>query len=132
MADIEDIAFRVPVDRVAARVVGKGIHYEREYNYGTTAHSENTLPVRRLTASEIRNGSTNGLSGSKFGRFTVIGIADEPPRKHGAKWVVRCSCGCYEHRTAKAIRNPNNGDDCCKKCRDLIFIKRRYEQLGGA
>lgn len=51
------------------------------------------------------------LTGHVWGRLTVIGLADLPDRKKSDKsrkaaWVVRCTCGTYEMRTARALRDP--------------------------
>lgn len=48
--------------------------------------------------------------------MVVVGLAKDI----AARWIVRCDCGDYEPRTAKAIKNPANGADCCVKCRQVI------------
>jgi ribosomal protein L37AE/L43A len=62
------------------------------------------------------------LSGLTIGRFTVIGYLG----KFGGegKWLVRCACSSYERRSARAIRNPSNGDDACRACRHTAHLKR--------
>ena len=60
------------------------------------------------------------MTGFKFGRFTVVGMALNTPHR----WVVRCICGIYTMRKLKSIRNPNNNQDRCERCRQLAYLKR--------
>ncbi|GLQ96451.1 hypothetical protein [Dyella mobilis] len=118
--DILD-SHRIPVNRVAARVIKHGVHWDTAKNI-QAADQENPIEVRQYIPFKDRN-----LVGVKFGRLTVIGLSFTPKR-----WVVRCVCGIYTLRTAKAIRNPTNADDRCEKCRQLAFLKRRdiYQRTG--
>jgi hypothetical protein len=93
----------------------------------------------RTRAPNARDASLHGfedMTGRRFGRMTVIGLASE--RAYGSKvkgcWVVRCACGHYESRRAKAIRNPANADDACVHCRHVAFLRRRETEraLGRA
>ena len=80
-------------------------------------------PVKDLDAA------AKAMIGLRFGRFTVIGCLDI--WKHSrAKWIVRCDCGHYEIRSAKAIRNPVNAEDRCYECRHFLHSRQRYERLG--
>lgn len=70
------------------------------------------------------------LSAHKVGRLTVIGFAQRKAGgKTGGRWAVRCACGDYEIRSAKAIKNPNNQDDMCHICRKAQLTKRFREAL---
>ena len=71
------------------------------------------------------------LIGMVNGRLTVIGLLAETSAQQAA-WVVRCTCGKYETRTAKAIRNPKNAEDRCYHCRHLEYLKHqdRRRQFG--
>jgi hypothetical protein len=64
----------------------------------------------------------DNLTGKTFGRFRVIGYYGAGTT--GGLWVVRCACGHFETRLAKAIRNPKNNEDCCERCKKLIWLKR--------
>lgn len=50
------------------------------------------------------------LLGTKFGALTILGRVT-------GKWVVECMCGAIEHRSTKAVLNPNNKSDSCAACR---------------
>lgn len=78
------------------------------------AHSDLPLPIRPRIYDVLN------LTGRRAGRLTVIGIAvprrDGDPNNHGARYVVQCACGKYEHRTAKMILNPKPAHDRCQAC----------------
>ena len=120
----DDLHARAPVDRVAARVVyGKGTHFNPDKTV-QTGDSALPIDVRPLTSLDRRNPNFTDLTGFSFGRFRVLGLADET---HG-RWVVRCSCGRYSLRTAKAIKNQANANDACEHCRHLMYLQRSYER----
>ncbi len=130
---IEQVIASVPQSATAARVVSRGEHYEPAINYGDHRHSD--TPIATFALNEITNpqhlARARQIIGVKFGRFTVIGYAREQNPNKNARWVVRCSCGNYEIRKAKAIRNRTNSEDRCQDCRHLAYIQRTYEQLGS-
>jgi hypothetical protein len=125
---------RTPVDRTAAIVVSKG---ERHEPFGKAAvvhifHSEVCPAI--VPDKSLRLTSAN-LTGIKFGRFTVIGMSRDIKGQEntGGRWVVRCSCGDYEVRTAKSIKNPNNKDDMCRICnkaRQTLHWRERVLNCG--
>lgn len=110
-----------PINKTAAMIVSGGVHFEPTNGMGTASDSELPLPTRRPEWQEWSNPAWKDLSGTKFGRFTVIGIARGLKK---ARWVVRCACGVYSTRTTKAIRNPLNTTDSCVACRHLTYLKR--------
>lgn len=130
MADIR--ATSGPVNKVAARVMRPGIHYEKDLG-DFDKHWQNPPPHYRFIP-QAGNPQSIDLTGRKFGLFTVVGWLgtkngpstgrrkgpDKPPKRQGA-WLVRCTCGDYEQRTARAIRNPANTGDRCRICRDVQF-----------
>lgn len=66
------------------------------------------------------------LIGMSFGRFKVVGYLGpigHANAQHGA-WLVRCSCGRYEYRRAKAIRNQKNTADACQECRHVMTLRK--------
>lgn len=125
-----------PVDRVAARVMGPGVHFEKELP--EYARHWKAPPPSYKFIPQAGNPQSIDLTGTRFGFFTVIGWMGaiggsqgrmkkglgKPPKRQGM-WLVRCSCGDYEVRTARAIRNPNNQDDRCAVCRDVQY-KREH------
>lgn len=63
------------------------------------------LPTRETERSLL---ASENLTGQRFGRFTVVGLYDDPNRgassSKPARWVVRCDCGAFEARRAKVLR----------------------------
>jgi len=108
-----------PVDRVAARVVGKCDSYEFKISDGAV-NSFLPLPTRPVGRAETGQSCFVDLAGTKLGRLTVIGISAEV----AARWVVRCVCGTYGLRTARAIKAADPGA-CCHQCHVLAVAKRK-------
>jgi hypothetical protein len=118
--NMDEIAKRKPVNRQAANVVSKGIEYVPAKKV-LTYESEAPIPTRKPQKNvEI-------LTGRKFGRLTVIGLALE----HLGRWVCRCDCGMYVLRRPKAIKNTDNPDRC-ERCRHYAYQKRtdEFRRLG--
>lgn len=116
---IGEMHARVPVDRVAAWVTGPGEHFTPR-NKVLTNDSEFPIETRHPTVGERNTNGFIDLTGRRVGRFTVIGVA----RHFAAQWVVRCDCGRYSTRRAKAIKNAENTQDRCEHCRYLASLKR--------
>lgn len=55
--------------------------------------------------------------GEKHGDLTVVGYYGSG--KSGSRWLVRCHCGSYEIRTAKALR-PKEHRDQCQACNHAL------------
>lgn len=117
---MDDIHARRAIDKKAALAVSSSEAYLPKKICGTT-HTYAPPETREPNPCERGNSSFTDLTGYKFGRFTVVGLC-----KHAipAKWVVRCVCGAYSTRKAKAIKNPNNSLDRCEHCRHLAHLKR--------
>ncbi len=116
---MDDIHARAPVDRVAARVVfSTGEHFDPNKQV-LRNDSETPLRVTPVTKAMLKSGSFVNLTGLRFGRFTVLGVAKDFPG-----WVVRCDCGRYSTRRAKAIKNPANAQDRCDHCLHLAYLQR--------
>lgn len=115
----DDIYARVPVDRVAARVVAPGQEYVPDKKV-VNHDSDLPLSIRPFNKAEVKAQGFIDLRAHRFGRFIVLGISAE----HQGRWVVRCACGRYSTRTTKAIKNPRNSEDRCEHCRHLAFLKR--------
>lgn len=118
----ERIITSVPQNATAARVMGRGTHYEPVVEMSSHEHWDLPPPMKAFSSD---------LVGRKFGRLTVLGLSVDQNPKKNARWVVRCVCGHYEIRKAKAIRNPANTDDCCQNCAHLRKVKSRYARLGS-
>jgi len=74
----------------------------------------NLLPTKPWPATA--RGQDN-LAGRIVGNLTVIGLAaglSSGPR--GARWVVLCVCGAYEHRTTHNLRKGDPTRAMCFQC----------------
>lgn len=119
MRDVHAIVASIPLNQTAARVVARGgvQPLEPKKDSVTRLHWEN-FPTGRTRP--IPNG-VNSPVGRRFGRLVVCGLlADSNPKKNAA-WIVRCDCGRFETRKAKALFNPKNTGDCCYVC---VYEKR--------
>lgn len=117
-----------PVDRTAARVMQPGVHYEKvlpanSRHWRSVGDAPKVIPWRSGNRQFAPSGED--LTGRRYGHFTVIGYLGAIDGKSGGKrtgmWLVRCVCGDFEQRTAKAINNPANIEDRCHVCRDVEF-----------
>ena len=119
-----------PVDGAAARVLSKGVHYKPDNVIArllwTAPPKLEPIPVNLRATPKFED-----LTGRKFGRFIVAGYLGKPlgEKQKQPCWLVRCSCGDYETRTARAIRNPQNAGDRCENCRHLAYLKRTDSYL---
>ena len=63
------------------------------------------------------------LTWQRFGDLTVIGPASD--KSSPTRWVVRCVCGCYEHRKASGLRkNAADGRLFCAECDYLKELRK--------
>lgn len=134
--DLDALAASVPLDATAARVTGKGVHFEPllkpSYDTHIRASKEPLATKPRPRGwNEAAKQTYAELVGHQFGRWRVIGLSALGPGNSGARWVVKCSCGRYEHRSHKAIKRAPTTGDCCAECGYLQHIKHRYDSLGG-
>lgn len=114
MGKVDTRLLGAPVNRTAAIVTGKG--FSRDWNLkGGHVTWDAPQPTRQPTSK------AQDYRGLTFGRMTVIGLLRDMPNR----WLCRCSCGRYEPRRAKAIRNKNNHRDACRDCQTLHERKRQ-------
>lgn len=126
MTDFERLRTSRPVDALAGRQLARGIEWVPAHR-GNPDKWHWDAPPNHLLMPVPRNGHRGAfadLTGRKVGRLTVAGFLGKPNRKVKARWLVRCLCGDYEARSARAITNPANGDDCCEKCAYFARVKR--------
>ena len=71
--------------------------------------------------------NTEDFTGVKWGRLSVLGLLDrsDGPKSDRGSWVVRCDCGRFECRKAKAIRTKFNPHEACDRCQYVQFLRRR-------
>ena len=116
---MKDIHARAPINKLAAIVVCKGVHFIPHKKVNTN-DSELPLVTTPITSAMRHNSSFEDLTGRRIGRFTVLGLSKD----FGGTWVVRCDCGTYSTRKKKAILNTANEQDRCEHCRHLAYLQR--------
>lgn len=125
MNPVFDKTHRDPADITAAKVISKGEQFTPNQKTHDMFHSETCPPLRKVPWGSQ---NVDNLIGKRIGRLVVIGLAQHKKTTgKPQRWVVRCDCGDYEYRSARAIRNPDNHGDRCLKCRKFAQIKRAYE-----
>lgn len=108
-----------PANKQAAMIFAGGEHYAPKGKIALL-HKEVCPPL-----IEIQKNWEN-LTGLVVGRLTAVGPTRASPGSE-LRWAVRCACGKYETRTAKALKNPNNFGDRCHVCRHVANERRSYE-----
>lgn len=113
-----------PIDKTARLVTQPGTHYEPQTLQRLNGRNHwSDAPPPSVPLSDAPN--SENLLGVCFGRFVVVGYLGRGEcRDSPAKWLVRCACGRWEARRARAIRNPENIKDACVVCRDLEYRKK--------
>ena len=87
--------------------------------------SNNVLRVAPMPKSMPDN--VRACVGKRRDRLLVMGYAeDQGTAKGQAKWVVRCDCGNYEHRTRILRWLGTHCGDMCRECQ-----RREYIKAGG-
>lgn len=111
----------VPVNVTAALVTQKSKEDDEARLFELhECYSETPLPM--LAFNEMNKQHVDvarQLIGIRIGRLIVIGAAKEKAKNAGSLWVVRCDCGAYSMRKARAIKNPKNKNDMCAHCRKI-------------
>jgi len=100
-----------PINKLAALVFSKGTKVNEREIPETIKCSQIQPETKKVPYLTKQSG--DDLTGVKQGKLTVIGL---DKIKKGI-WVVRCYCGNYAHRSAKAIKNKENRGDRCEYCR---------------
>lgn len=74
---------------------------------------------------KIPNGMLD-LTGVRSGRMVCVGLAPEKRGGNKAAWIVRCDCGMYESRTAKALRSEQySWRNMCTQCGYTFNLRRK-------
>jgi hypothetical protein len=110
----------LPIDRVAARVTkaAKAEHLwapqpKPKSDFAESGEVLRTAPLPLGAPRELL-----ALKGQRRGQMVVVGYAaDQGIGSGGAKWVVRCDCGRYEHRTRILRWLGTDATDLCRECR---------------
>lgn len=126
---MKDIHARRPIDRVASRVTGEGVHYEPEIAIGNTHDSDLPIPTLGIPPG------LDDLTGHRTGRLTVIGYHGARHNPRGEvihhRWVLRCDCGRWTVRRSRALKKPRCAEDCCDTCSHLRSVKYKYANKVG-
>lgn len=123
MKDFDFLGTHVPANKTAKNVLSAGVHYEYKNKDKNKFHSE--TPEKIIKPNNPDQGFID-YTGHKHGSFTVIGRVKN--RNGCGRWLCKCSCGNYEQRSSKSIKNhidnPEKYDpDICVACADLRKIK---------
>ncbi len=110
-----------PINKTAAIVTSVGYSYETKTIRSDCLFSENGLKTRPTPKGTV------DLSGMRSGRFTVIGVSSDSAK---LKWVVRCSCGNFEVRSARCIKK-NLDDQMCIKCYSALQAIKKAAWAAG-
>jgi hypothetical protein len=119
------IAASSPLDSTAASVTSESRDTPQERVY-SRLHWKAPPFTRKSTHSETSNPEYEDFTGCTFGRLTVLGI-HALSTSNKQVWVVRCACGDYETRRAKAIRKADPRD-ACEDCARLEYLRTRETQ----
>ncbi|HEY4356004.1 MAG TPA: hypothetical protein VGN16_09675 [Acidobacteriaceae bacterium] len=112
----ERLATSTPINRQAVKAVTARGGWEpakqlKPYGY---IRSDAPMVTRPFPVTSDKK---DDLTGLKVGRLTVIGMSFISAHGKGASWVVRCLCGWYEVRKAKALRDPAYSKKAmCSEC----------------
>lgn len=131
MSVFERLLTSAPVNKQAAMHLAKnGEHYkEPERHDKLVIASDIFLPSRAPSAAEAANPSFTDLAGVTYGRLRVMGILDHERagitigKTAPRKWVVRCVCGRFETRNAKAIRAAHPDNAHCRHCQHQAWLR---------
>ncbi len=137
MTDWDKLATSVPLNKLAAQVTsGSAETYEPKgiWSKGAVRSEDGPPPF------EAKPGDgplpPGWLTGRRFGRLLVLGrYTGGGGRNFKASWVVRCSCGIYELRKAKTLKEGKNHE--CNACRRVDELRtgeyqRAMEARDGA
>ena len=106
---------RVPIDRVAWRVIRPGVHWDPARRSGLHENwGSSPLPVQRLHWSALANQAVH--PGDRAGRVTVIGYGGKAGGTKSARWVCRCDCGAWGYLRTPALTGPHAHEQMCSDC----------------
>ena len=110
---------RTPVNRQTAMVMAGGEKPPLP-NQNEHFRSHGQPEVFKQIPNFLKQEGWKDLTNIKFGRFKVIGLKKD----NASRWVVRCSCGVFELKKAKAIKSELNSHDMCNVCRKFEYLKK--------
>lgn len=81
-----------------------------------------TMPLPPMVAACMPE--LTRIPGKRRDRMVVVGYAADQFASKQAKWVVRCDCGNFEHRTRILRWLGTQAPDMCRECRNRAFKLR--------
>lgn len=136
------IAASTPLNRTAGAVTARGgDHYspsivvQKRRHSAVSTHSD--APAKMLRKLPV-DPNFEDFTGKKIGKLTVLGYLGKLNPNYPGRWQVRCVCGAYEQRTAKAIKRALAGVEGfesgaqCVACQKWEVTKKRYARCGSA
>ena len=121
---MDKIITSVPLNSTAARVTGKGVHYDPQMRF----HATKALIGMPTILRPVKNGK-------RLGHWTILGLAaDSPessPKKSDALFVVKCSCGRYGLRRMKSLVRARKRKEGCPECKHMQTVKALYRKQGS-
>lgn len=116
------VASSAPVNADAARIYGaRGERETLRPLPETVRHFDAPPKILPVPASAPNR------TGKKYGALTVIGYLGPNSRNRGSEWLVRCLCGQYEVRRAKAV-DKASPHDCCARCNQVRTAARSSQR----
>ena len=118
----------LPIDRVAARVTrpAKPEDIWRPMPKLIPHHvsSGTVLATAPIPIGGLRSKPELAtLPGRRRGRMVILGYAaDQGSKDKNAKWVARCDCGNYEHRTRIFRWLSIDAPDMCRECQNRTYL----------
>lgn len=117
----------LPVDRLARRVTSPA-RPENLWQPAVSVPPGTAFSREALPTAAIPSAAPPGLHsvvGRRRDRLVVVGYAAKQGSKSKpAKWVVRCDCGNYEHRSSILRWLGTNALDMCIECRKRVYITK--------
>lgn len=119
----------LPIDRVAARVVKPAkpeeVWMPKPRPLENHAESGEVLPIGPLPKTAPRD--ILRVVGQRRGRMVVIGYAaQQGSQNKNGRWVVRCDCGRYEHRTSILRWLGTKDNDWCRECQHRHYRIKKF------
>jgi hypothetical protein len=107
--DLDRVMTSTPADKKAALVTGPGVHWDPKRPEGWPANSYEGPPRLRPVPDWLTD-----LTGQHYRDLTVAGLLRFEQWSGWSLWLVRCRCGAWEDRTAKAVAMRHGGR--CWRC----------------
>lgn len=117
----DKLAVCSPLDRTAAVVTSQSTSPPADGAKPAPGQArwDTPPPLKRVARDQV------DLTGRACGFLSVVGYLGALNKQAGGRWLVRCRCGYYEARSARALTNPINGADACVECRHHERLKQR-------